>query len=415
MAFDTRAYRVLVASPSDVVEERDAAVRVMHDWNNLHSYNRRVVLQPLRWETHSAPEYNVRPQDAINRRIVDDCDLVVGIFWTRLGSPTGEADSGTLEEIERAAKAGKPVMLYFSQVPVAPDKVDTKQIEHLRAFREAIMANALVDSFRSPLEFRDKFAAALELKVRDLQRADEVGQPSPLDLQFVSLDDGKLLGPNLNVSLRVPTDDDRSKNLDERLKVHYAAALLEAQQKAVAVPMVLGIRNTGAVGIRNLFIEISIRPVSEECAVSRYLPTARRPDWSLFSMHYAWNTDESSTEYDEKLAKLIGKELTAENGVWKLRLEWEALQPKRLRVVEPLIFLNFKTSGTVSISARVYAETFAAPLLLEATVTSQIEVFQPDFEILQKRAQALLAAEEQRKKQQLDLSSGVSIRSISTS
>jgi len=99
MAYDSRVYRILIASPSDVLEEREAAVRVMQDWNDLHSNNRRVVILPLRWETHTAPEYNVRPQEAINRRIVDDCDLVVGIFWTKLGTPTGEADSGTLEEI----------------------------------------------------------------------------------------------------------------------------------------------------------------------------------------------------------------------------------------------------------------------------------------------------------------------------
>src|SRR5438552_15116614 len=127
MAYDSRVYRILIASPSDVLEEREAAVRVMQDWNDLQSYNRRVVILPLRWETHTAPEYNVRPQEAINIRIVDECDLPVGIFWHKLGTPTGEAESGTLEEIERAAKAGKPVMLYFSHVPTDPHVVDLRQ------------------------------------------------------------------------------------------------------------------------------------------------------------------------------------------------------------------------------------------------------------------------------------------------
>ena len=288
-------------------------------------------------------------------------------------------------------------MLYFSQVPVAPDRVETSQIERLRSFRDAVIATALVDSFRSALEFRDKFAAALELKVRDLQRADEAGQPSPLDLQFVSLDDGTLLGPELKIALKVPTEDSHAQSLDERLKVHYAAALKEAQQKACTVPILLGIKNAGAVGIRNLFIEISIRPASKECDVSRSLPNARRSEWLPFSMHYIWS-DESATEYDEKLAKLTGKGLNEEDGEWKLRLEWEALQPKRLRFVEPLVFLNFRKSGAVKILARVYAETFAAPLLLEANVISALDAFQADSAVLQKRAQFLLAAEEQRKK-----------------
>jgi hypothetical protein len=47
MAYDSRVYRILIASPSDVLEEREAAVRVMQDWNDLQSYSRRVVILPL--------------------------------------------------------------------------------------------------------------------------------------------------------------------------------------------------------------------------------------------------------------------------------------------------------------------------------------------------------------------------------
>src|SRR5947209_17298538 len=99
MSFAARVFRVLIASPSDVTDERDIAVKTIQEWNDLHSPGRQVVLLPLRWETHSAPEYGRRPQEVINRQIVDHSDLLIGIFWTRIGSPTGEADSGTLEEI----------------------------------------------------------------------------------------------------------------------------------------------------------------------------------------------------------------------------------------------------------------------------------------------------------------------------
>jgi hypothetical protein len=120
MAYDSRVYRILIASPSDVAEEREAAVKVIQDWNDLHSASRQITLLPLRWETHTAPEYGTRPQEVVNRMVVDDCDLVVGIFWTRIGSPTGVADSGTLEEIERVGKAQKPIMLYFFECGSRP-------------------------------------------------------------------------------------------------------------------------------------------------------------------------------------------------------------------------------------------------------------------------------------------------------
>jgi|GEM_PF-3652764 hypothetical protein len=98
MAYDCRVYRILIASPSDVEDEREIAVTVIQEWNNLYSYSRKVALLPLRWETHTAPEYGTRPQEVINLAIVDECDLLVGIFWTRIGSPTGIGDSGTLED-----------------------------------------------------------------------------------------------------------------------------------------------------------------------------------------------------------------------------------------------------------------------------------------------------------------------------
>jgi len=94
MAYDGRVYRILIASPSDVDTERDLAVRAIQEWNDLNSHTRKVVLLPLRWETHTAPEYGTRPQEVVNRSLVDVCDLLVGIFWTRIGTPTGVADSG---------------------------------------------------------------------------------------------------------------------------------------------------------------------------------------------------------------------------------------------------------------------------------------------------------------------------------
>ena len=85
MAYDSRVYRILIGSPSDVEEERDIAVHVIQEWNNLYSYLRKVVLLPLRWETHTAPEYGTRPQEVINRAIVDQCDLdpnwITGLKW----------------------------------------------------------------------------------------------------------------------------------------------------------------------------------------------------------------------------------------------------------------------------------------------------------------------------------------------
>ncbi|MGW6932811.1 hypothetical protein ACWGE0_22335 [Lentzea sp. NPDC054927] len=67
MPFDARVFQILIASPGDVQAERDTITEVIHEWNYLNSREKGIVLLPLRWETHAAPELNERPQVVINR------------------------------------------------------------------------------------------------------------------------------------------------------------------------------------------------------------------------------------------------------------------------------------------------------------------------------------------------------------
>lgn len=79
MSFDSRTYRVLIASPSDLSEERQAATEAVNEWNAQHAAGESVVLLPVKWETHATPQSGVRPQQAINHQLVRECDILVGI------------------------------------------------------------------------------------------------------------------------------------------------------------------------------------------------------------------------------------------------------------------------------------------------------------------------------------------------
>lgn len=94
------------------------------------------MLLPCAWETHASPAMGDRAQAIINKQLLKQCDLLVAVFWTRLGSPTGQATSGTVEEINEHLGAGKPAMIYFSEAPVRPDSVEHAQYKALRDFRE---------------------------------------------------------------------------------------------------------------------------------------------------------------------------------------------------------------------------------------------------------------------------------------
>ncbi len=150
MPFTANVIRVLIASPSDLVDERRVAINTVYEWNAQHAEAESVVLLPVAWETHATPRTGVRPQQAINEQIVDKSDILVGMFWTKLGTSTGVAPSGTVEEIERFVAAGKPTLLYFSKRPVDPDTVDPKQNRRFRDFKESTYDNVLVGTFESP-------------------------------------------------------------------------------------------------------------------------------------------------------------------------------------------------------------------------------------------------------------------------
>lgn len=176
MAYDARVLQILIISPGDVQAERDTISQIIYEWNHVNSRDRSIVLLPLRWETHASPELGQRPQAAINRQVVDYCDMAIGVFWTRLGTPTGEAESGSTEEINRVADAGKPVMLYFSRAKVDLQATDLSEYARLASFKDSLFQKALIESYTTITEFREMLTRQLALGIRDVIAEDSSSQ-----------------------------------------------------------------------------------------------------------------------------------------------------------------------------------------------------------------------------------------------
>jgi hypothetical protein len=166
MSYDAKVLEIIIASPSDVVREREVVREVIADWNAVNAREREIVLLPLGWDSHSSPELGTRPHQLINDRVLSRADLLVGIFWTRVGSPTGNAVSGTVEEIEEHVRANKPAMLYFSRVSIPPDQIDRGQHESLERFRSWAVAQGLVEVFNDLEELRKKFSRQLPITLQ---------------------------------------------------------------------------------------------------------------------------------------------------------------------------------------------------------------------------------------------------------
>jgi hypothetical protein len=154
MPKDAHLYEIFIASPTDVAAERDIVREAISAWNRLNTGSRGVVLRDIGWETDATPDYSKPGQEVINSELVDKCDFLIGIFWTRLGSPTHNAESGTIDEINTAIKQGKKCVVYFSDKEVKPSDVDQEQYQQLLEYKERIKSESYFGSFSDDAEFK---------------------------------------------------------------------------------------------------------------------------------------------------------------------------------------------------------------------------------------------------------------------
>ena len=164
--YTANVYRVMIASPGDVPQEREAAREIINEWNTVHSSHRKIVLIPLLWEYNTTPASGQRPQAIINDQLLKNADLLVGIFWMRVGSSTGKAISGTVEELETHMKDNKPAMLYFSDAPL-PQGFDRDQYDALQKFKTEAQQSNLYASYKEISDFKEKFRHHLALKLNE--------------------------------------------------------------------------------------------------------------------------------------------------------------------------------------------------------------------------------------------------------
>jgi tetratricopeptide (TPR) repeat protein/energy-coupling factor transporter ATP-binding protein EcfA2 len=148
-----REINVFVSSPADVDHERQRAERVVERLNG--QYAGLVRLIPIRWEQKF---YEARTGFQSQIPEASNCDLVIGILWSRLGSelppemppmPDGQPyPSGTAYEvltaIERSKEKGRPSVYLFrktanASIPIGEperQRLFTDQLDRLRAFWE---------------------------------------------------------------------------------------------------------------------------------------------------------------------------------------------------------------------------------------------------------------------------------------
>jgi HEAT repeat protein len=155
----SRVFRVFLSSPGDVGEER-AAVRELLDreLDQDPSFRGKISFEVVSWDDPAAPVpmmARLTPQEAVNRfrGKPSDCDIVIVILWSRLGTHLmidGKPYlSGTEYEYEEAASTEPPpeTLIYRRTEKILLD-VDDPEFNRKREERQKVLT--FFSRFRNP-------------------------------------------------------------------------------------------------------------------------------------------------------------------------------------------------------------------------------------------------------------------------
>ena len=119
MPYQATVYTLMISGPSDAEEEKRVLRDCVNRWNDANSGNSTILLHPSDYRTGApavlANPEDERPQAVINEFVVKPSDWLIAVFKDKFGTPSGKAESGTLEEIQlfRKLNPEKPISVYF--------------------------------------------------------------------------------------------------------------------------------------------------------------------------------------------------------------------------------------------------------------------------------------------------------------
>ena len=164
--FQANVYKIMVGAPSDVDSEVNVAFHVIQKWNYINAASHSLVLLPSHWSLDAYPTLSHKPQKAIDKQLVEKSDMLICIFGSKIGTPTDDYISGTVEEIEEHIKVNKPVMVFFSN-SIDKSKTNSEQVSKLLIFQEEMFSRGLCEVYDDLEDFKTKLSEKLALCVND--------------------------------------------------------------------------------------------------------------------------------------------------------------------------------------------------------------------------------------------------------
>ena len=159
--YNKRMFRIILSSPSDLQAERKIVMRVVDEINGLYK-STNIGLDLVMWETDVPPRTDLQPgQKNIDEVLhYESVDLLIGLFYKKLGTPTLGAESGTVHEIDEAINSFKErqspeIKLYFKEATFTKaKKEELSEYLRLQEKKEQYMKlGGIVQEFKTTAEF----------------------------------------------------------------------------------------------------------------------------------------------------------------------------------------------------------------------------------------------------------------------
>jgi len=205
MSENITKYKLLIASPSDLKDERSAIDDVIQELNLTYGNRNGLVIEAVKWETHTAPAIGLTKstQDIVDNDLGDDYDLFIGMLWKKFGTPTENYGSGTEQEFRRALERFQnypnslQILFYFKMagtLSISPSDLDPRELIKILDFKDDLGKNNVYYFEYSAIEDFQKF-----LRIHIPTRIDSLKSlahstsvtksTEPLELHIIETDD----------------------------------------------------------------------------------------------------------------------------------------------------------------------------------------------------------------------------------
>lgn len=163
-----KKYSVLISCPTDIKDEIGIINEVVNQWNEINSKKFNCITTLSHWIADSYPESGERAQQLVNKQLVTEADVIIGIFWSHFGTSTGLAQSGTEEELRLGIKLEKDIMLYFSEIPIPAHLINEDELRKISRFKEEYNSIGVYWTFNNLKNFKNVFTRHFDLLMKKI-------------------------------------------------------------------------------------------------------------------------------------------------------------------------------------------------------------------------------------------------------